>query len=155
VIGARTRNVDIWPTLFDLLGLPAPQDSDGRSLLPQILAAARGEAPPPDDRTAIAHLDRTWGGREPEPQPAVAVAEGTLRFVRLPKDGKRLEQLFDASQDPKELQNLAELRPEELARLRAEADAYLAKTPPWGHAPTREIGELELNQLRALGYAIP
>ena len=27
--------------------------------------------------------------------------------------------------------------------------------PLWGDAPTREIGELELNQLRALGYAVP
>jgi hypothetical protein len=27
--------------------------------------------------------------------------------------------------------------------------------PPWGESPTREIEELELNQLRALGYAIP
>jgi hypothetical protein len=27
--------------------------------------------------------------------------------------------------------------------------------PPWGEAPTREIDQLELNQLRALGYAIP
>jgi len=27
--------------------------------------------------------------------------------------------------------------------------------PPWGETPTRELGELELNQLRALGYALP
>jgi hypothetical protein len=34
------------------------------------------------------------------------------------------------------------------------ADAYMAEQPVWGDAPTREIGELELNLLRALGYAI-
>jgi hypothetical protein len=31
----------------------------------------------------------------------------------------------------------------------------LESKPPWGQAPKREIGELELNHLRALGYAIP
>jgi hypothetical protein len=34
------------------------------------------------------------------------------------------------------------------------ADRYLAEPPVWGEAPKREIGELELNLLRALGYAI-
>ena len=42
-----------------------------------------------------------------------------------------------------------------MERLRSVAEAYLETTPAWGDAPTREIGELELNQLRALGYAIP
>jgi arylsulfatase len=156
VIDARTRNVDIWPTVLDLLGLEVPQGSDGRSLVPQILAAARGEAPPPVDGTAIAHLDRAWGGRVEEPQTAVAVADGSLRFVRLVNQGAAdTEQLFDASVDPRELQDLAGERPEELARLRAQADAYLESKPTWGAPPTREIGELELNQLRALGYAVP
>ena len=45
--------------------------------------------------------------------------------------------------------------PEVLARLREVADEYLEESPAWGDAPTREIDELELNQLRALGYAIP
>jgi hypothetical protein len=38
---------------------------------------------------------------------------------------------------------------------REAADDYLAKKPSWGDAPTRELGELGLNQLRALGYALP
>jgi hypothetical protein len=30
------------------------------------------------------------------------------------------------------------------------------ETPPaWGKVPTRDVDEFELNQLRALGYAIP
>jgi arylsulfatase A-like enzyme len=157
VIDARTRNVDIWPTLLDLLGLEVPQGIDGRSLVPEILAAARGEALPAADRTAIAHLDRAWGGRRPESEPTVAVSDGKLRFVRFPtpNGGAAVEQLFDSSLDPKELENLAEVSPEEFARLRARADAYLEEKPVWGAPPTREIGEMELNQLRALGYAVP
>ncbi|HZO07767.1 MAG TPA: sulfatase, partial [Myxococcota bacterium] len=56
-VATRTSNVDIWPTLLDLLGLPALPRSDGRSRLPEILAAARGEPAPAQPETAIAHLD--------------------------------------------------------------------------------------------------
>ncbi len=66
-----------------------------------------------------------------------------------------LEQLFDADGDPAELRDRAAEDPESLARLRSAADAYMETQPPWGEAPTREIDQLELNQLRALGYAIP
>ena len=61
----------------------------------------------------------------------------------------------DADEDPRELQDVAADRTEDVERLRGLADVYLKQTPPWGETPTREIGELELNQLRALGYAIP
>ena len=39
-------------------------------------------------------------------------------------------------------------------RLSAAADDYVESEPTWGEAPTREISELELNLLRALGYKI-
>ena len=45
--------------------------------------------------------------------------------------------------------------PEAFERLRAIADAYLEMEAPWGKAPTTEIDEMELDQLRALGYAVP
>ena len=45
VVTTRTRNIDIWPTVLDLLGLPPMEDVDGRSQVPAILRAARGEAP--------------------------------------------------------------------------------------------------------------
>jgi len=48
VVTKRSQNVDIWPTILDLLGLPVPEGSDGRSLLPEVLAAARGETTGPD-----------------------------------------------------------------------------------------------------------
>jgi arylsulfatase A-like enzyme len=155
VVDVRTRNVDVWPTLLDLIGLPPPPDLDGRSLLPELLASVRGEAPPGADRTAIAHLDQNWGKRDQPPRPTVAVANGALRYVRAGERGRRVEQLFDAERDPGELENRAAANPEELERLRTIADAYLETAPPWDEAPALEMGELELNQLRALGYAIP
>jgi len=40
-VDAPTANVDVWPTLLDLLGLPGPSGVDGHSQRAQILAAAR------------------------------------------------------------------------------------------------------------------
>ncbi len=154
VVKARTQNVDIWPTILDLLGLEPMQGIDGRSRLPDILLSASGQRPDDGERIAIADLDQTWGRRSSDPSPAIAVVEDTLRYVREEQAGGRREQLFDARDDPRELRDLAAEEPEALERLSAAADAYYETEPSWGEAPTRELDELELNLLRALGYKI-
>jgi arylsulfatase A-like enzyme len=154
VVETRTRNVDVWPTVLDLLGLELPQ-ADGRSRRPEILANARGEAPAEDADPAIAHLDQSWARAELDPAPTVAVSEGRWRYVRVQQANGVVEQLYDASGDPRELRDLAREDPETLERLAGVAETYLEQRPDWGEAPTREIGELELNHLRALGYAVP
>ena len=153
VVDTRSRNIDVWPTILDLLGLSLP-GSDGRSRVPEILASARGEPLPESGETGIAYLNQNWS-RPLDPLPTVAVTDGALRYVRVEQEGSVIEQLYDATSDPTEIHDRAREDPEGLARLAAEADAYLEQQPAWGEAPTREIGELELNHLRALGYAIP
>jgi len=155
VVQTRTRNVDIWPTLLDLLGLEPPQGIDGRSRVEDILASASGRAPAADGRIAIADLDMNWSRKDTDPVNTIAVVEDTLRYVRVEQASGALEQLFDSRGDPRELRDLAAEEPEKLERMRAVADAYLETQPSWGEAPTREVGELELNLLRALGYRIP
>ncbi len=155
VIDARTSNVDIWPTLFDLLGLTVPADADGRSLVPVVLATARGEPSPTSDPIGIAHLDQNWGQRRRKPAPNVAVREGPLRYVRVTAPDATEEQLFDVQGDPIEIHDRAAERPDDVARLRAIVDGYLAAPPRWGAPERRELEEMELNQLRALGYAVP
>ena len=50
----RTQNVDVWPTLYDLLGLEVPKGIDGRSLLPEIMTLAEGKPLNDGKRPAIA-----------------------------------------------------------------------------------------------------
>lgn len=158
-VSTRTENVDIWPTVLDLLGLPAMEDVDGQSRVPDLLAAVRGDPPPARERPAIAHLDRHWGQRQRESAPQVALVDDDLRFfyTTMPNQPPRLE-LFDASVDPDELENVADERPETVDRMSGLARAYIdhSPAPPWGDAaPPLEIDEIQLNQLRALGYQIP
>ena len=157
VIETRTRNVDVWPTLLDLVGVPPLPDTDGHSLVPQIVAAARGERPG-DAPPAFAHLDRAWGRRASPPAPTIAVAQDGFRLVQMhDADGEVTEELFDRNTDPQELSDVLEDHPDVAARLRELASGYLASPPsPWGvETPDVEIDEMELNQLRALGYAVP
>ena len=156
VVKERTQNVDVWSTIFDLLGLAPPTGIDGRSLLPDILASLSGQTPDGKARTAFSDLDQNWARRDSQPLPTIGVVEDGFRYVRMDRpDASATEQLFDARDDPREFRDRAAEQPETLERLRAAADAYTKMTPAWGDAPKREIGELELNLLRALGYKIP
>jgi arylsulfatase A-like enzyme len=157
VVHQRTANVDLWPTVLDLLGLPALENSDGRSRVPEILAAARGEPGPDGDTIAIAHLDQTWGQRVTTRAPNVAVIERGFRYLLFgAPDGKATEELYDAERDAQEVENHAEDEPEVAARMRERAKQYLALSPPWsGPAKKLELDEIQLDQLRALGYAVP
>ena len=153
-VSSRSRNVDLWPTLLDLLGLEGPSMADGQSLVDVIVAEGRGQAETIED-SGISHLDTTWGRPDTPSRHAVAVVDGPYRYVRHTAGPTVKESLFDAVADPLEMQDLAESEPDKLVELRERGVEYLETSPAWGEASTREIGEMELNQLRALGYAIP
>lgn len=166
VVDARTRNVDVWPTVFDLLGLTAPEDLDGESRVPEMLSALRareqgdeaGDDVPPAP-VAYAYIDQTWGQAGKPSRPAVAVVEDGFRYVYMRSaEGEFSEQLFDAGADPRERRNVLPDHPDRAADLRELAEAYLddPAPPPWGDAAVSvELDEMELNQLRALGYELP
>jgi arylsulfatase A-like enzyme len=158
VIEQRTANVDIWPTVLDLLGLPPLEHADGRSRVPEILAAVEGHSTKSDDGIAIAHIDRSWGQRVETSMPNVAVSEGPYRYVvfRDAKGEIEKEELFDLRSDPQAVENQLDADREVAARLRGIADDYLKSKPPWqDSSPRLELDEMQLNQLRALGYKLP
>jgi hypothetical protein len=75
--------------------------------------------------------------------------------VRVQQEGAEpTEQLFDARGDLRERRDRSSEEPETLERLRATADAYYEQQRVWSEAPTRDLDELELNLLRALGYKV-
>ena len=155
VVEARSENVDLWPTVLELVGLPPLPDPDGRSLVPQIVAAAGGGTGPDGDETAFAQIDQTWGRTHERPRPMVAVNEGDWRLIYRAATPRRSE-LYDKKADPREQDDLAAQQPERIQALNEKVRAYLqSRPPPWGgDAPSVEIDEMKLNQLRALGYGV-
>ncbi len=160
VVPTRSHGIDVWPTILELIGLEPFEDTDGVSRVPEILAAADGESIPDTTALGYSFLDENWGRQTKPPRHRLAVTEGSYRFVVRSgitdvETSEPIEELFNSDADPSELENLLETEPEVADRLREAGDEWLLNSPPWGEAPKREIGELELNQLRALGYAIP
>ena len=151
----QVSNIDIWPTILDLVGLPPLPDVDGRSLVPAILAAARGESDGVGPRALFSHLDRRWGRSRKESDPLVAVSDGSLRLF-LPLNAPERAELYDHATDLGEQKNLAGERTAERDRLAQEARSHVEQSKiPWGEAPSQiELDELRLNQLRALGYVV-
>ncbi|MBW2542678.1 MAG: sulfatase [Deltaproteobacteria bacterium] len=151
VVDTPTENVDLWPTILDMLKLQPLENVDGESRMPELMAAARGETLPPRDTPRYAHLDQTWGRTKEEPRPMVAVKEGPYRLVRA--HGTK-GWLYNRTNDPFEQIDIGEDEPEVLERFQALADEYLERPPaPW-QASDVELDDAQLEQLRALGYQI-
>jgi arylsulfatase A-like enzyme len=148
VVDSGSENVDVWPTLLDLVGLPGLELADGRSLVPDILGEGNG-APDED----IAQLDATWGQISKDPLPMVAIRQGDYRLVHRIDDSER-DELYDLSADPREQENIVVDMPELTAQLRERARSHYELPAAWGSTPTVELNEMDLGQLRALGYVI-
>jgi arylsulfatase A-like enzyme len=155
VVGARSENVDLWPTLLDLLGLPGLEDPDGHTLLPAIEAAARGEALADADELAFAQIDHAWGVLEEDQQRTlVALSDDRWRLIYNETRPGHFE-LFDKLKDPREQRNLAEKKPDVTEDLVGKVRDYLSRSEaPWGDSPLIEIDEMQMKQLRAIGYGV-
>lgn len=85
-------HADILPTLVNLAGGQVPEDIDGQDLL----AVAEGKQAPRE----YVELITTMGLCE-----CIGLTDGKYKYIHYLEDGQ--EQLFDLTQDPKELVNLA------------------------------------------------
>ena len=160
VVETRTTNVDVWPTLLDLMGLPDGREMDGRSRRPQILAAARGQQGGIRDATeneaddfAVAFLDENWGRPGSNRKPAISVLDGDYRYVAGTDHAGRAFEVLLSTEDGESVDRKRE-HPEILARLKAQAAAELEQEQLY-ETETFELDQMQLDQLRALGYDIP
>jgi arylsulfatase A-like enzyme len=153
----RVANVDIWPTLLDLMGAPPLPGADGRSLLP-LVRAAGGLEPggPTDERPTFGQLARGWGNPKIEAESIVSITSGDHRLiVNLDKEDEA--ELYDTKSDPTEQKNLLAEDGDAAKPLRELLGSYEKESEdaPWHKKPgVAELDELRLNHLRALGYVI-
>ena len=114
--GSLVETVDIYPTLCELAGLPAPAGLDGRSFAPTL----RDPAAPTKDHT-IHVYPRSVPGKGPVLGRAIRTERYRLvewKKIGAPASEAELE-LYDYESDPLERKNLAATQPEVVARLRA------------------------------------
>ncbi len=158
-VEATISNLDVWPTLLDLVGLDPLPNADGVSMLPLALEAGGGASAEDGlrDRTVFGQLDRFWGNPKVASYPIISVTEGNWRLMMHAKNPKGLE-LYDRAEDPGENRDLVteDEIPAKAESLREMAKQYLADAKsPWGVDPKEvELDDLKLEQLRALGYVI-
>ncbi len=168
-IPATVRSIDVMPTLLDLSGLPAPEFMQGESLVP-LLAAARDET---DSEQLLASAEgRGWtkppaviekalvnnSGAPPpaDTQDLGIVSDGwkLVHHVARPEGAVEYE-LFNHTNDPLDMSDVAAEHPEIVERLKAELEAWKGMTEqsklPLTDA-AEDMSSDELDRLRSLGY---
>jgi len=145
---ADAHHTDYLPTILDFLGVTPPEKVEGRSLMKVV----RGEKQP--SPRAMISLARPDPGRV-DHLPRPVLKKGLIKSVRLPpdkliiypaKDGPVFE-LFDLKDDPKELRNLAEQKPDLVSKLQKKINLSLL-----GSGEKQELSEEDRELLRSLGY---
>ena len=136
--------VDVGPTLLELAGIeppPAEAPDEGRSLVP----LWRSGEPDP----GVTAPPRFAGGNLYD-LPAVLMEDGSWRFI-LRANGA--QELYDATRDPQERNNLAHQHPEIAERFRQVLEPRLAAFLEGGAGDgPAELSPESLEALRSLGY---
>jgi arylsulfatase A-like enzyme/Flp pilus assembly protein TadD len=135
------RLVDVFPTLLDLAGLPAPKaEHAGRSLA----TALRGGAEPAEAttyaETLVPLLQFGWSDLR-------VIREGRFKYVQAPRP-----ELYDLREDPGELRDLAREREPQAAAMRAALAKELAREKQSRPAGAARPSDELIERLGALGY---
>lgn len=150
VIAHATQNIDVFPTIYSILGIEPPELSDGKSRANWI----SGDYVPDYPDRDFSQLDRSWGKKTAESDVVVAVREAGYRLIHVAGHPER-DRIYDVKSDKREAVNIAASVPNVLKNLRNVAEQHLSLESPWeGGAPEIELDEMSLRQLRALGYSI-
>jgi arylsulfatase A-like enzyme len=134
VVECRVANVDIVPTVLDLVGVDPPEGLSGATLIPYFTGECR-------ERPAYSEMKGN------------AVRKGRWKLWEQPRSPSRL---FDLEADPTEQTNLAEVEPDTLRSLQLLLTAWHRglvpppKRPPPGAAPTLDSATVDM--MRTLGY---
>jgi arylsulfatase A-like enzyme len=136
-VGALTRQIDLMPTVLDLVGLECPKEIQGRSIRPLL----QGE--PLDPEPAYVEVYPAV----PDDSDIFALVEGTHKIIRVTLRDRSSVLLYDLVNDPLETHNLADAAP-------ALRDSLLVQMEKWDEIVRRSssLDPKRLKYFRSLGY---
>jgi arylsulfatase A-like enzyme/Flp pilus assembly protein TadD len=141
-ISAPISTVDIMPTVLEILGIPAPSQVQGKSLLPRISGKKQEETPYLYAETFLPRLHFDWSELR-------GVESDRFHFILAPRP-----ELYDLSKDPQELHNLYAEKRAVSDELNAKLTAIIREyTPGQEFADKTPLDPALMERLKSLGYA--
>lgn len=141
VVEQQVRTTDIFPTVLELLGIPAPASLDGASLKPTFLD------PGAPSRTVLGETDYPlrfgWA-------PLRSVRNEGFKFIEAPRP-----EFYDLRSDPRELHNHYAPWDAEVQKLRKTLSEARPARPQTGKQSATALSPTTIDELRALGYLGP
>jgi arylsulfatase A-like enzyme/Tfp pilus assembly protein PilF len=155
-IANRVELVDVLPTLLQAVGIAAPVEVQGQSML-GLMRAQEGTK---EGTTEAVDMAQLWRDR-----PAYAQADyahlaygwsalqslrvGKYLYIQAPR-----RELYDEAGDPKAENNLASSSAAVADTLASQLEAFRQKTTGTRQAPTADLDPARQRQLAALGYVV-
>ncbi len=126
IVDLQVRNIDILPTVLDLLELPIPQTVQGRSLLPLVQGKAVEEQP--------AFTETTPGGYQATPEMLKtrirAMRTSKWKLIHTHGPGVDRYALYDLVNDPEEQREVGREYPGVVDRMRADLHRWVLASQP-------------------------
>ncbi len=141
-IPAQVRNVDLMPTILDLVAIEPPATIQGTSLVPLL----EGES---EDLGLLAYSESFYPRHHYGWAELKSVRNGRMQFIDAPRP-----ELFDIQEDPQQTKNLAPQRAATVSELKSALDDLVARYGVEGideKAPETPDADTAA-QLAALGY---
>jgi arylsulfatase A-like enzyme len=142
-VEAPTRGIDLYPTLLDAAGIPAPAGLEGASILP---LAGKGPRAAVRESLMMVSKDNYLQAFWVDPWMLIFNRDR----IRTPAD--RGLELYNLERDPGEHENLADARPALRDKMVAALDARVRESRTAGPAPEKPIGRERMELLRELHY---
>ena len=136
-VATPVQQIDLAPTILDVIGAPKPASLQGRSLTP--LLAGSGTIPDAGIYSEALYSRYHFGWSE-----MYALTDARYRLIRAPRD-----ELFDLERDPHEAASVAEERPQVRQAMRAALDGLIRNASIT--APSA-VSDQDRQRLAALGY---
>ncbi len=139
---SQVRTADIAPTVLDLLGLPQQAEMQGISLVPLLEEPSLEWSAPALVETYYNKFHFGWA-------PLRSIRTDLVKFIEAPTP-----ELYDLSEDPAELTNLAQSNPHRIREFREQLQELVRtnESSDLGRSTAVEVDNETVEKLEALGY---